>query len=214
MSARLWVLALATLAGRLSALPRQVPAAYAARWGAGPLHDEPVRRLSEPMRAFVSERLREMISQAQRLLFPLWELPIPAVADSLDPMTEASRPLAGADLWAPSSLPPLQMLGARPTSEGAPSSWEEGDDAPPDAEATATDEAPRRRRQRRGRAQSPSPAAREASPPSPRPAAPPAQRPTSPPAQQNEGAPERASGEPKKRQRKRRRKPRGGETAP
>ncbi|MBA3532525.1 MAG: hypothetical protein H0T73_11430 [Ardenticatenales bacterium] len=76
--ARLWALALATLAGHVSALPPHLPTRYTKSWGSGSLHDEvPPRRRMTPLRDYVAQRVQETVAQAQQALFPLWKLPVP-----------------------------------------------------------------------------------------------------------------------------------------
>jgi acetoin utilization protein AcuC len=94
--ARIWTIALATLAGRQAALPQSLPAAYARSWGEGTLHDAPPRRLPVEMREYIAGSTQHAIMQAQRLLFPQWGLPVPggAAESAWGAMPEPARPRA------------------------------------------------------------------------------------------------------------------------
>jgi acetoin utilization protein AcuC len=104
--ARLWALALATLAGRAQSLPHNLPAAYARKWGGGRLHDEPLRPLSPLMQAYVTRRTQEEVDRVQLELFPLWDLPVAVRAQ-----TRGSRDRSPVD--ASLFSPPLEKQNAR-----------------------------------------------------------------------------------------------------
>lgn len=74
--ARLWIVAVATAAGRTGELPHSLPPAYARQWGEGTLHDGRLRPLPRSLRGYVTAVLQESLYDAQRLLFPRWKLPM------------------------------------------------------------------------------------------------------------------------------------------
>jgi acetoin utilization deacetylase AcuC-like enzyme len=74
-AARLWTIALATLAERTNSLPPQIPAAHARLWGGGTFHDtEPLLR-SAPYQEYAYALLAHELEQAHTLLKGQWELP-------------------------------------------------------------------------------------------------------------------------------------------
>lgn len=76
VTARLWTLALATLAEQESQ--------------AKFLHDKPLSHLPASMQAYVSHQVQQQLTEAQQLLFPLWQLPLPATIGEEPPFATPS----------------------------------------------------------------------------------------------------------------------------
>jgi acetoin utilization deacetylase AcuC-like enzyme len=94
-AARLWTIALATLAERTNSLPPQIPAAHARLWGGGTFHDtEPIIR-SAPYQEYAYALLAHELEQAHTLLKGQWQLPDlhlpPRLSDQREQL-QVSRP--------------------------------------------------------------------------------------------------------------------------
>jgi acetoin utilization deacetylase AcuC-like enzyme len=167
-AARLWTIALATLAERTNSLPPQIPAAHARLWGGGTFHDtEPLIR-SAPYQEYAYALLAHELEQAHTLLKGQWQLPDlhlpPRLSDQREQL-QVSRPTGEVIANYTSKEPSLGMsfaglnasLGddedddelasrrpSRPTSRSV-SKWEQDEDE--EAKVPSKPERPRGRRE-------------------------------------------------------------------
>ncbi len=74
-AARLWAIALATLAERTNSLPPQIPAAHARLWAGGTFHDTERPPRSAPYQEYTYALLSHELEQTYNLLRHQWDLP-------------------------------------------------------------------------------------------------------------------------------------------
>lgn len=74
-AARLWAIALATMAERTNSLPPQIPAAHARLWSGGTFHDTELPPRSAPYQEYTYALLAHELEQSYGLLRDHWELP-------------------------------------------------------------------------------------------------------------------------------------------
>jgi acetoin utilization deacetylase AcuC-like enzyme len=109
-AARLWAIALATMAERTNSLPPQIPAAHARLWSGGTFHDaEPLLR-SAPYQEYTYALLANELEQAHTLLRRQWDLPDLVLPDQLSDQRERIQVRPSGDITSYTSKEPTRGM--------------------------------------------------------------------------------------------------------
>lgn len=109
-AARLWTIALATMADRTTSLPPQIPAAHARLWSGGTFHDADPLWRSAPYQEYTYGLLATELEHLHPLLRKQWDLPDLALPEQLSDQRERIQIRPSSDITSYTSKEPSRGM--------------------------------------------------------------------------------------------------------